>query len=59
MANQELQHIADAIEQLTVTQSEFNGYTIADSMGTIADAMYRIADRLDSMEVSYITKEEA
>ena len=47
MANQELQHIADAIEQLTVTQSEFNGYTIADSMGTIADAMYRIADALE------------
>tara|TARA_R110000803_G_scaffold154756_1_gene219538 strand:+ start:579 stop:743 length:165 start_codon:yes stop_codon:yes gene_type:complete len=54
MANQELQHIADAIEQLTVTQSEFNGYTIADSMGTIADAMYRIADALEKQN-----KEEA
>ncbi len=60
MANQELQNIAEAIGQLgTVvydmeTRSEFNGFTIPDSMGCIADAMIRIAEALEKQN-----KEEA
>ena len=59
MANQELQNIADAIEQLATcfdieTRSEFNGYTIPDSMGIIADAMFKIAEALEKQN-----KEEA
>ena len=58
MATQELQNIANAIEQLgTViydmeTRSEFNGYTIPDSMGFIADAMIRIARALETKDTS-------
>ena len=77
MTNQELQNIADALGQLgTViydmeTRSEFNGYTIPDSMGFIADAMIRIAEALETKDTSIedyelmqrnivdLTKEEA
>ena len=55
MANQQL--LTEAIVELTneiadtpnpaKACSDFNGWTVADSMGYIADAMLRIADALE------------
>lgn len=49
--------IADAINELAEavycvdktmdTRSDFNGFTIADSMGMIADALMRIAEAME------------
>ena len=57
MAKQELQNIADAIENQANPMkacSDFNGWSVADSMGYIAEAMLRIAEALDKQN-----KEEA
>jgi hypothetical protein len=62
MATQELQNIADAISNL-----EDSGYPKEIDFGAetfnliynLQAQLTRIADRLDSMEVSYMTKEEA
>mgnify|MGYP001389689820 CR=1 FL=1 len=62
MATQELQNIADAIYNL-----EDSGYPREIDFGSetynliynLQVQLTRIADRLDSMEVSYMTKEEA
>ncbi len=58
------ENIANAIEQLATaveystnpaeTRSDFNGWTVADSIGVIADSMARIADALEKQN-----KEEA
>jgi len=62
MATQELQNIADAVNNL-----EDSGYPREIDFGSetynliynLQVQLTRIADRLDSMEVSYMTKEEA
>ena len=57
MAKQELQNIADAIENQANPMkacSDFNGWSVADSMGYIAEAMLRIAEALEKQN-----KEEA
>jgi len=48
---QSIQNLADAVEYQTNsfdTRSDFNGFTITDSMGVIADSMFRIADVLEN-----------
>ena len=60
--NEQLDNIANAISNL-----EDNGYPREIDFGTetynliyqLQAQLTRIADRLDSMEVSYMTKEEA
>jgi hypothetical protein len=64
-----LQNIASSLEENQ--KSEFNGYTIADSMGFIADAMVTIAESFEKKDTSLdewaqmqrhivdLTKEEA
>ena len=55
--NEEIQNVADAInqvgEELGVmnhhTRCEFTGYTFADSMGLMADAIVKIADALEKI----------
>lgn len=54
MANKEENQIAEAINNLTdelsyhrFENSEFNGYTIGDSLGFIADAIVRIAEAME------------
>ena len=66
MTNQE--GITEAIEQLATaveyttnpaeTRSDFNGWTVADSMGYIAEAMLRIADVMERQALDN-NKEEA
>ena len=56
----EFNNIADAINSISNaieyqthpfdTRSEFNGYSVADSLGIIADAMFRIAEALERKE---------
>jgi hypothetical protein len=56
MTNKE-NNIADAIDNLADavytmdktmdTRSDFNGFTVADSIGFIADALLRIADAME------------
>ncbi len=43
--------LADAVytmDKTMDTRSDFNGFTIADSIGVIADSMFRIADALEN-----------
>ncbi len=49
-----LQNIASSLEenQGLHIRSEFNGYTIADSMGFIADAMVKIAESFEEKDTS-------
>ena len=49
-----IQNVANAIDEVAAQMynmrdaaSEFNGYTIADSLGIIADAMFKIAEALE------------
>ena len=62
MANQELQNIADAVSNLEdsgyAKEIEFGAETY-NLIYNLQVQLTRIADRLDSMEVNYITKEEA
>jgi hypothetical protein len=53
-------NIADAINSISTaieyqvnpfdTRSDFNGYSVADSLGIIADSMFRIAEALERKE---------
>ena len=57
----ELQNIADAIENQANPMkacSDFNGWSVADSMGYIAEAMLRIADVMERQALDS-NKEEA
>ena len=56
MANQErnlvdaVDYLADAVETIDNpmdTRSDFNGWSIADSMGYIAEALLRIAEAME------------
>ena len=42
------QEIANELYHMRDMRSEFNGYTIADSMGVIADAMFKIAEAMEN-----------
>jgi hypothetical protein len=42
-----IQNIADELSYHRLESSEFNGYTIGDSLGFIADAMVRIAEAME------------
>jgi hypothetical protein len=45
-----IQRLAEAVEYQTNvfdTRCDFNGYTVADSMGIIADSMFRIAEAME------------
>lgn len=42
-----IQNIADELSNLRFEESQFNGYTIGDSLGFIADAMVRIAEAME------------
>lgn len=43
-----LQHIAEQLENNRLDRSDFNGYSIADSLGIIADAMFKIAEAMEN-----------
>jgi hypothetical protein len=61
MYTEELQNIADAIENQANPMkacSDFNGWSVADSMGYIAEAMLRIADVMERQALDNY-KEEA
>ena len=40
----ELANAVETVAQIMDTRSDFNGFTIADSLGIIADAMFKIAE---------------
>lgn len=42
-----IQNIADELGYHRQESSQFNGYTISDSLGFIADAMVRIAEAME------------
>lgn len=44
------QEIANELYHMRDMTSQFNGYSIADSLGFIADAMVKIAEALDKGE---------
>jgi len=43
----ELAEAMYTIDKTIDTRSDFSGYTIADSMGIIADSMFRIAEAME------------
>lgn len=45
----ELAEAMYTIDKTIDTRSEFHGYTIADSMGIIADSMFRISEALEKI----------
>ncbi len=58
---EELQNIADAIEEQSSRAkacSDFNGWSLPDSIGYIAEAMLRIADVMERQALDNY-KEEA